>query len=76
MMRMADRHEEITTCLVSENSGLVVQGYHAPECIAIPIYYERHTDKEPVIRPTQITRNMLRPSKEAESIYKGVFPPM
>jgi hypothetical protein len=37
---MTDRHEEDTTCLVSENSGLVGRGYHDPECIAIPIYYD------------------------------------
>jgi hypothetical protein len=29
----------IITCLVSENFGLVGRGYHAPECIAIPINY-------------------------------------
>jgi hypothetical protein len=32
--------KKITTCLVSENSGLAVRKYHAPESISIPIYYD------------------------------------
>ena len=58
--------KKITTCLVSENSGLGIQGYHAPECIAIPIYYDYRPHGQGTGRQTHPNHD-----KHVEAIERG-----
>ena len=62
------RGSRVTTCLVSENSGLAGRGFHALECSAMPGYHR--INRATVSRLTRTTMTELRKSKNAAIIYQ------